>query len=151
MAMKPAIFSMTSTGNTAQQYMHRARMFRRAAGELPDYFSSEQYWPKYALLTHAIELSLKACHHHSIQNGKPPPAKEPRQHDLDGWYQLALQYGFPDTPGVTENIDLLNELHQNHYTRYPQNRASPVPDASIIADSTVDHLIFAFTQSINPR
>jgi hypothetical protein len=37
-------------------------MFRRAAGELPDYFSSEQYWPKYALLTHAIELSLKAFH-----------------------------------------------------------------------------------------
>ncbi len=148
--MKPPIFSMRPTGNTAQQYMQRARMFRDAAMPLPDYLSSEQYWPKYALLTHAIELALKAFHHHSIENGKPPPAKEPKQHDLSGWYQLALKYGLQDAPGVADNIDVLNELHLTHYTRYPQHRAK-VPDASVIADSTVDHLIFIFTQTINPR
>ena len=27
---------------------------------LPDYSNADVYWPKYALLTHAIELSLKA-------------------------------------------------------------------------------------------
>ena len=78
------------------------------------------------------------------------PGKEPKQHDLIGWYRLALEYGLPDQPGVMDNIDLLNQLHLTHYTRYPQNRTSSVPDASVIADSTVDHLIFAFTQSINP-
>jgi hypothetical protein len=149
--MKPPVFSMKPSGDKAQQYMHRARMFRRAAGELPDYFSSEPYWPKYALLTHAIELSLKAFHYHSIQNGKPSPCKKPKQHDLRGWYQLALQYGLPDEPDVARNIDILNELHDGHYTRYPQERASPVPDASVIADSTVDHLIDTFTQTISPR
>jgi hypothetical protein len=46
---------------------------------------------------------------------------------------------------------LLNQLHLTHYTRYPQNRSAAVPDASNIADGTVDHLIFAITQVISPR
>ncbi len=148
--MKPPMFSVTTSGNKAQQYIHRARMFRNAAINLPDYFNGEQYWPKYALLTHAIELALKAFADHSVQSGKPP-GKEPKQHDLCSWYRLALEYGLLDTPGVAENIEILNDLHLTHYTRYPQERASAVPDASVIADSTVDHLIFVFTQSINPR
>jgi hypothetical protein len=49
--MKPPIFSMTPTGDTAQQYLHHARMFRDAALKLPDYSNGEQFWPKYALLT----------------------------------------------------------------------------------------------------
>jgi hypothetical protein len=126
-------------------------MFMVAATALSDYANGEQNWPKYALLTHAIELSLKAFADHSVATGKPPPAKEPKQHDLTGWYKLALQYGLRDEPGFSENIDILNELHLTHYTRYPQRSASPIPDASVIASSTVGHLIFTFTQSINPR
>jgi hypothetical protein len=148
--MKPPMFSISPAGNMAQQYLHRARMFRDAAIPLPDYLNGEQFWPKYALLTHAIELSLKAFAQHSVENGKPP-GKEPKQHDLLGWYQLALEYGLPDEPSVANNLDVLNQLHLTHYTRYPQNRSAAVPDASVIADTTVDHLIVTFTQSINPR
>jgi hypothetical protein len=148
--MKPPIFSARPAGNIAQQYLHRARMFRDAARRLPDYSNAEQYWPKYALLTHAIELSLKAFAQHSVENGTPP-GKEPKQHDLLAWYLLALEYGLKDEPSIKDNIDLLNQLHLTHYTRYPQDRSSPVPDASVIADGTVDHLISTFTQSINPR
>jgi len=125
-------------------------MFRDAAIPLPDYLNGEQFWPKYALLTHAIELSLKAFAQHSVEIGKPP-GKEPKHHDLLGWYQLALEYGLPDEPSVADNLDVLNQLHLTHYTRYPQNRSAAVPDASVIADTTVDHLIVTFTQSINPR
>jgi hypothetical protein len=148
--MKPPIFSARPTGNTAQQYLHRARMFREAAVQLPDYRNGEEFWPKYALLTHAIELSLKAFAQHSVENGKPP-GKEPKQHDLLGWYNLALQYGLEPDPNIALNLHHLNELHLTHYTRYPQDRNTPLPNASIIADSTVDHLISTFTQSINPR
>jgi hypothetical protein len=151
MAMKPPTFSARPAGNTAQQYLHRARMFRDAAMRLPDYSNAEQYWPKYALLTHAIELSLKAFAQHSVSSGMQEPDKEPRQHDLLGWYLLAVSYGLRDEPSVRNNIALLNQLHLTHYTRYPQDRNTPVPDASVIADSTVDHLIFTFTQSVNPR
>jgi hypothetical protein len=58
-------------------------MFRDAAMGLADYLNGEQYWPKYALLTHAVELSLKAFHHRSVETGKPS-GKEPKQHDLRG-------------------------------------------------------------------
>jgi len=57
---KPPIFWQPLTGNKAQDYLHRARMFKDAATQLPDYSNAQQNWPKYALLTHAIELSLKA-------------------------------------------------------------------------------------------
>jgi hypothetical protein len=125
-------------------------MFRKAAEQLPDYFGAEQFWPKYALLTHAIELALKAFAQYSVESGKAP-GKEPKQHDLLGWYNLALRYGLQPEPNIALNLHLLNELHLTHYTRYPQDRSTPLPDASIIADSTVDHLIFNFTQLINPR
>jgi len=144
------MFHQPPTGSKAQQYMHRARMFRSAAISLPDYSNAESFWPKYALLTHAIELALKAFAEHAVATGKPP-GHQPKQHDLVGWYQLALHYGLRDEPRVAGNIALLNELHASHYTRYPQPRATPIPDASVIADDTVDHLIAIFTQSINPR
>jgi hypothetical protein len=125
-------------------------MFREAATQLSDYWNGEQFWPKYALLTHAIELSLKAFVQHSVGTGKPS-GEEPKQHDLLGWYQLAIKHGLPDESKVADNLDLLNQLHLTHYTRYPQDRSTAVPDASVIADTTVDHLIFIITQSVNPR
>jgi hypothetical protein len=105
---KPPIFWQPLTGNKAQDYLHRARMFKDAATQLPDYSNAQQNWPKYALLTHAIELSLKAFADHSVATGKPRPAKQPKQHDLTGWYKLALHYGLPDEPSVAENMALLN-------------------------------------------
>jgi hypothetical protein len=125
-------------------------MFRAAALDLPGYSSGEQNLPKYALLTHAIELSLKAFALHAVETGKPS-GERPSNHDLRGWYRLALQYGLADEPSVADNIDHLSDLHFTHYTRYPQDRQSTVPDLSAIADSTIDHLISVFTQSINPR
>lgn len=142
--MKPPIFSNNPSGTKAQQYLHRARMFREAAISLPDYRNGEQFWPKYALLTHATELLLKAF----VGN---PRGNQPHNHDLQGWYRLALECGLPDAPGVKDNIDLLNQLHRTHYTRYPQGGCSSIPEASAIADGTVDHLIFTITQWTNPR
>jgi hypothetical protein len=122
-------------------------MFRQAAMGLSDYSNGEQFLPKYALLTHAIELALKAFALHSI----PQDVKRPSNHDLRGWYDLALAYGLSQNPAMSENIDHMQELHFTHYTRYPQKPAGPVPDLSIIADETADYLIAEFTLVINPR
>src|SRR5450631_3471470 len=134
-AMKPPISSMSPSGTKAQQYLHRARMFSSAAIGLVDYSGGEQFLPKYALLTHAIELALKAFALHSVAAGKPFK----RDHHLLGWYNLALQYGLPENPSITENIKALHELHFTHYLRYPDAPApaSSVPDLSVIADETV--------------
>jgi hypothetical protein len=86
-------------------------MFRNAAAELSDYVNGETFWSRYALITHAIELALKAFVRHSAANGKPT-AKEPKQHDLSGSYTLARQYGLQDDPTISQNIDILNELHR---------------------------------------
>ena len=101
-------------------------------------------------MTHAIELALKAYVRHcaAISNA---PMKEPRQHDLSDWYKLALQYGLEDDAMITKNIDVLNELHSTHYSRYPQHRSSPIPAGELILDTTVNHLIDTVTQTINPR
>jgi hypothetical protein len=148
--MKPPIFSARPAGNTPQQYLHRARMFRDAAINLPHYTSAEPNWPKYALLTHAIELSLKAFAQHSVDNGMLA-GDGPGNHDLVGWYRLAVDYGLEPDAEIQGHIALLNELHETHFSRYPQNRSTPLPDPSIIADSSVEYLISTFTHSINPR
>lgn len=148
--MGPPIFAITPSGTNAQQYLHRARQFRDAAIGLPASRNGEQNWPMYALLTHAIELALKAFVMHSAGAG-PTKTKPPGNHDLVGWYNLAVSYGLENEPTIAEGIGFLNELHETHFMRYPTHRTGPIPNPETIADQTVDHLIFAITQVVNPR
>src|SRR3979409_801818 len=97
--MKPPIFSQQPSGTMAQQYLHRARMFKDAAIYLSGYSNGAQNLPRYALLTHAIELSLKAFVLHSVVTGQPSVNK-PSNHDLRGWYHLALQHGLKNDPRI---------------------------------------------------
>jgi hypothetical protein len=147
--MKPPIFSIQPTGTDAQQHLHRARQFRAAAQDLPDSRNGEQNWPKYALITHAIELALKGFAIHCARGGKIP--SDPKRHDLMGWYEAAIKFGLKREPGIKENIALLNYLHESHYMRYPVQPARAVPNPEAIADDTVDHLLFEITQVVNPR
>ena len=102
------------------------------------------------VVEHAIELALKAFAFYSVPAEKPL-SRPPKNHDLRGWYRLAVQYGLPDDQNIAENINSLHELHFTHYMRYPKEPTTPVPDLSDIADATVDHLIDKFTPLINPR
>lgn len=122
-------------------------MFRNATLQLPDIVNGEQNWPRYALLTHAIELALKAfvLHFGFDMSGPRPP-----NHDLIGWYRIALGYGLSDNSAVAQHIDVLNTLHGTHYLRYPSEKPMQVPSVENIADDTVDHLLEAFTRVINP-
>jgi len=147
--MRSPIFAISPTGTKAQQYLHRERQFRDAAAGLPDYRNGEQNWPRYALLTHAIELALKAFAHHSAGDGPIP--NEPKQHDLVGWYEIAVAFGLPDERTVAENIGFLSEIHKTHFMRYPKQLPGPLPNLETIVDETVEHLISTFTQVINPR
>jgi hypothetical protein len=94
-------------------------------------------------------LALKAFAFQAARNGPIP--NEPKQHDLVGWYKIAIGYGLSDERGIAENLGFLNELHKTHFMRYPAPPSRPVPNPEAIADQTVDHLIFAITQVVNPR
>jgi hypothetical protein len=148
--MRPPIFPANRAGNDAQQFMHRARMFRDAAVKLVAYTNAEQNWPRYALLLHAIELALKAfvkqCEIQGAQFSKPPS-----NHDLKEWYDLAVQNGLNDSPRIAQNVSLLTDLHFTHFARYPQDHPIPVPDLSLIADEAAEYLIDTITQIVNPR
>jgi hypothetical protein len=125
-------------------------MFRDAAAKLVDYTSGEQNWPRYALSMHAIELTLKGFAKHCEMH-RTPRGKQPGNHDLQGWYNLAMQYGLKNEPRIAENIGILSELHSAHFPRYPMHRSAPVPDLSVITDETVEYLISTVTEVVNPR
>ena len=123
-------------------------MFSEAAMELPDYVSGETNWPAYALMLHACELALKAFCDQSVANGKPS-ARAPN-HDLQGWYNLALQYGLDAGPHVAEGVNILSEIHQSHYTRYPDARNIRPRDLSVV-NHVVEALMSAARALIHPR
>jgi hypothetical protein len=147
--MRSPIYEGPLRGTKAQQYLHRARQFRQAAIDLPCYSNSEQNWPRYALLTHSLELALKAFAFHSVADS--PIANEPKQHDLVGWYELAICYRLEGDRAISEGVGFLNELHKTHFTRYPTELPGPIPNLEAIADQTVDVLITKFTEVVNPR
>jgi hypothetical protein len=86
---------------------------------------------------------------HHARGGRIPG--DPKRHDLVGWHEAAMDFGLEREPSITENIALLNELHESHYMQYPKRSARAVPDLGAMADQTVDHLIFEITQVVNPR
>ncbi|WP_454818874.1 hypothetical protein [Labrys neptuniae] len=147
--MRVPMFAIQVTGTRPQQYLHRARMFRSAAMGLPSYVNSEQNWPRYALLLHACELALKAYCEQSVANGKP--TARAKNHDLNGWYRLAVSYGLPGDKGVADAIGVLAEIHSNHYTRYPEAQGAARIDLSNVADSVVDQLIAVISPAIGTR
>lgn len=135
--MRPPIDARASSGDARLELLHRARMFRSAAIGMPAYVGPETNWPAYALMLHACELALKAvCY--------PPPAGRPGNHDLQGWYDLALQCGLDHDPRVAAAIALLGEIHKSHFTRYPDMPGIRPRDLSA-TDDLVDALIAAAT------
>jgi hypothetical protein len=135
------------SGSLSQEFMHRARMFRNAAIGLADYVGPELNWPKFGMITQAIELALKAF---VLQSGKPIDPR-PHNHDLAGWYRLAVKCGLQDDPSIAECIEALNEMHSIAETRYPQQRATPLPSPVNIADTAVDYLLDVITRVTNPN
>jgi len=110
-----------------QRLLARGRQFRRVAIELVDMDGPEPNWPKYFLITHAIELAIKAYIVSREGVGAPAPAvNRPANHDLVGLYDYAVLYGLNRSPLVTSDLPHISELHQVHYARYPQANVKPV-------------------------
>jgi hypothetical protein len=150
--MRLPIFSTGASGSQAQQYLRRGMHFRDTAMPLASYVNGETNWPRIALLTHAIELALKAYVLHAVQSGShPAPTRPPANHDLEGWYQIAVDFGLPHNVSLSEGVAVLNSLHEPHFARYPQSPIRPVPDLSVIPDQVVEHLMSECVPVIFPR
>jgi hypothetical protein len=145
--MQPTPFRALPPALEAQRFLARARQFRRVAMPLPDMDGPEPNWPKWFLVTHAIELATKAYIISREDSNVPAPAgPKPSNHDLVALYDYAVLYGLRRDPVVTKELPHLSELHQVHYARYPQAEVKPV---ALIAhfDDLVDQLIADVSQA----
>ena len=133
----------------ALRYLARARQFRRAAIMHVDIENGEPFWPKWFLVTHALELAIKAYIVSREDLGLPAPTTKPANHDLVGLYEKAILWGLNRNPVVMSGLPHLSELHQSHYARYPQDRVIP---AALIAqfDDLTDQLLADVTKAVGP-
>jgi hypothetical protein len=131
----------------ALRYLDRARQFRRAAMMHSDIENGQPFWPKWFLITHALELAIKAYIVSREELGLPPPPTEPANHDLVGLYEKAVLWGLSRNPLVMSGLPHLSELHQSHYARYPQGKVIP---AALIAqfDDLTDQLLADVTKAV---
>lgn len=117
----------------AQEYLARALRYREQAIELQDMVNSQPNWPKHFLMTHAMELAIKA--YIVFATGR-----ELRSHDLSALYELAVQNGLKRSELVSAELSQLNDLHMVHYARFPNPEARPVPAYISGYDDMVDQL-----------
>jgi hypothetical protein len=149
--MRPTPFRPLPPALESQRFLARARQFRRVAIGLPDMDGPEPNWPKWFLVTHAIELAIKAfiVSREDLDVQAPAEAKQPANHDLVGLYDYAILYGLQRNPLITSDLPHLSELHQDHYARYPHAQARPV---ALIAqfDDLVDQLFADVAKATDP-
>lgn len=128
----------------------RARQYRRVAMPLVDMDGPEPNWPKWFLVTHAMELAIKAyIVWREDANVPAPAAPKPPNHDLVALYDYAVLYGLTRNPQITSDLPHLSDLHQTHYARYPTAAVKPV---ALIAqyDDAVDKLFDDVSKAIGP-
>jgi hypothetical protein len=137
--MKPTPFRALPPALEAQRFIVRGRQFRRVAMHLVDMENAEPNWPKYFLITHAIELAIRAFNVFRADLRPRPTGATPRNHDLVGLYDYAVGNGLPRDPIVAADLPHLSDLHEIHYARYPNSESKPVALISQF-DDMVDKL-----------
>lgn len=151
--MRPTPFRGPPSPFPGKRYLSRARQFRSAAINLVgDMQGAEPNWPKYFLLGHAIELTIKAYLvflDEELKQQRPAGLPEPGNHDLKGLYDYAVARGLKRNTLVTEDLPHLSELHQIHYARYPVYEAKAVALISQF-DDVADQLIDDVGAAIGP-
>jgi hypothetical protein len=148
--IQPTPFRALQPLFTAQRFLARGRQFRRVAIPLADMEGPEPNWPKYFLLTHAIELAIRAYLAFRKDIGAArPPGPEPANHDLVGLYEQAVICGLKRNTLVTAGLPHISELHEIHYARYPRSEARPVALISQY-DDLADELFADVGNAIGP-
>jgi hypothetical protein len=108
------------------QLVDRATEFTVAYGVLtvPRRPQGPPDWPRYFLLSHSIELALKAF---LAARGKS--SKELRKefgYDLNKLLKEAIKCGLVIGPEARKDIALLEKAHNHHWARYPKEDSAPV-------------------------
>jgi hypothetical protein len=81
-------------------------------------------WPRYFLLSHSIELTLKAF---LAARGKTSvELRKEFGHDLKKLLKEAINCGLVIGPDARKDIALLEKAHNHHWARYPKENSTPI-------------------------
>jgi HEPN domain len=107
------------------EFLAFAEQFYDAFRELrPRSRLSSLSWPRYFMLCHAIELSLKAFL--SAHGATTEQLRTEFGHDLTKLLSDAIAKGLILPVSAKEHIELLNEAHTRFWHRYPKEDGKPV-------------------------
>lgn len=136
------IFPQLSSGSTALDYLSLAHQYQAAAIQLSGYIKGGQInWPAYMLVFHGCELALKAyCLRHASGVHLP-------KHSLKNLYAIASAHGFSLSSDSIAALDVLEDMHADHWPRYPDNRSGRVLDVEALAGDLLEMLIRAVSAS----
>jgi HEPN domain-containing protein len=81
-------------------------------------------WPRYFLLSHSIELTLKAFL--AVHGKTSEELRKKFGHDLNKLLKEATNRGLVLGPDARKDIALLEIAHNNHWARYPNEDSKPV-------------------------
>jgi hypothetical protein len=66
-------------------------------------------------------------------------------------YEIAEQHGLVLPTDIAPALDELEDMHAQHWARYPDNRTGPILDVSVIASELVEGLMNAVSVSFQKR
>lgn len=105
-------------------HLRLAEDFYQAFTDLPPR-PPPQSWPRYFVLSYAIELALKA---YLILHGATRKALTDKtlRHNLTELLKQAVKKGLPLSATAQADIKLLQEAHEKFWHRYPKEDSKPV-------------------------
>lgn len=95
-------------------------------------------WPKYFLLTHAVELLIKA---YLIYSGEcPRTLRGSGGHNLVMQIDRAVQLGLCLSAECIDDLKALSEAHSKYWNRYPKTDGRPIVLYETSENSVIDLL-----------
>jgi hypothetical protein len=114
----------------AQEFLELAELFYKAYRDLPDPGFPKLDWPRYFLLCHCIELSLKAYLAGKGVSDRELSGKK-FGHNLKNLFDAAVERDLSLTAHACRLVKYLEEPHTDYAARYPRNKqekmGAPVP------------------------
>ncbi|QFU16569.1 hypothetical protein [Microvirga thermotolerans] len=106
----------------ARDFLERAEEFYGAFRALPA--KKPISWPRYYLLTHTIELSLKAF---LLRKGvSRADLWKKFRHNINSLLSEAMSRGLRIGPLAAGELEHLHEAHSKHWPRYPTTPGKPI-------------------------
>lgn len=106
------------------EMLQRGEHFYFGFRQLPIEIAGDISWPRYFLLCHSIELTLKA--YLAFSGISSEVLRKRLGHKIAPLMKEAIANGLILPSSVAADIVMLDEAHRRHWARYPREEGTPV-------------------------